>query len=163
MRLFGEDDSPVQKGVVILGGLGAAGAVFVLALFMLFDEPVLRRDRAREAPEEKPARAASSRKLPPGWSEPAPPPSPTATASSVPPVVRDDPKLARAMDQSNVRQLVRTLALAAATENQPLKTSMLGAIARSPAGAREVVQSELAQAQNPAVRQALEEALARSR
>jgi len=159
VRIFGEHDSSAKKGIIVLRGLAASGAVFLLAASLLFhsSEPV----RSRREPE-KPQAARPG--LPPravlsesGVAVRPPPPPPSE------PVVRNDVKLSRAMDDSNARQLVRTLMQAAAAENAPLKASMLGAISRSPGGARPILESELAKASNPAVRTALQEALGRSK
>ncbi len=156
--MLGENDSPIKKGVILLGGLAAAAAVFVLAATMLLhspDPPRVRGEAAKrkEARPARPAGAVVSNSG--GWVRPPPPPP-------AEPVYRSDSKLSRAMDDSNARQLVRTLMQAAATENASLKASMLGAISRSPA-ALPIVESELSKAGNPAVRTALQEALARSK
>jgi hypothetical protein len=76
---------------------------------------------------------------------------------------REPKEVARDLDRSNARHLVRTLMEAAAADNANLKTAMLGTIVRYAASARPVIESELARAGHPAVRQALQEALAKVR
>lgn len=159
MKIFGEHDSPAKKGIVVLGGLGASAAVFLLAAIMLFHSPEPVRSNAPAAKKKE-----SRSPVPAGAVVSAtgalvrPPPAPPSE-----PVVRNDVRLSRAMDDSNVRQMVRMLMEAAASENAPLKASMLGALARSPAPARPILESELAKAGHPAVRSALQEALSRSK
>ena len=68
-----------------------------------------------------------------------------------------------AMDQSNVRSLVRTLMEAAATENPGLRQTMVSAIGRYGSNAKPIILDELGRAQAPVIRKALEEALAHAK
>ena len=151
------EESPVKKGVVLLGGLAAAGAVLILAVVMVLHDPEPLRVREEVAKEKKSAPVPRGAVVSDSGALVRPPPPPPSE-----PVVRNDVKLSRAMDDSNARQLVRTLMQAAASENASLKASRLRALSRSPS-ARPILESELAKAGDPVVRTALQEALARTR
>lgn len=84
------------------------------------------------------------------------PPARTPAASAP----SEEARLARAMDDSVARGLVQNLKEAAASDNKPLRDSMIGALGRSAASARPILQAELAEAGDPRIRSALEEALA---
>ena len=69
------------------------------------------------------------------------------------------PKVARAMDLSNVRMLARTLSEAAALEDVDRVRSMKGALRRYGALARPILREELGEQTNPKVLAALTEAM----
>lgn len=154
MSLLPDNDSKLQKGLVLLGGLSAVAALAVVAGFLMFGrsgEPLPR-------PVSKPTSTtvlATTRE-----------PLPVAIAPE-PPKAKADPeetaKVARAMDQSNIRSLVRTLSGAAATDNEGLKQSMKKALRRYGAQARPLIETEYASATDPKVQAALKEAMSDAR
>jgi len=148
MTSFSEE-SRISRRIRVGTALLTGAAVLVVAIVILVP-------RGEPPPEpRKPRRALTSaeEKAVAGEIYRATPPAAAPTL--------DEAKLARAMDDSVARTLVRNLMEAAASENQALKASMIGALGRQRAVARPILEGELARAENATVRGALEEALAR--
>jgi hypothetical protein len=155
MRIFSEEDSRLKKGVVVIGGLAAAAMLFVLAgAFFTPSHWSPAEPAAAKRAKRPPANLRSPLRGEPAYAQ-----APVAVPTLTP--MRDEAKLARAMDQSTARQLVRMLVEAAATGDPALKASMIGTLGRLPVSPRPILESELARAASPSVRGALEEALAR--
>ncbi len=152
MKLFREEDSRAKKGIAGASAVAAALSLLLLAGNMITGprEPEPRPAAKRETRPQRPRPGIPQPMLHSGPPAPLPPP-------------KEAKEFVEDLDRSNVRQYVRTLMEAAAAENAPLRASMLGAIGRYRASARPVIESELPRASLPAVRQALQEALAKAR
>jgi len=157
MRISADVDSLLKRATMVGGGVLALSAVVVVALAFLWpwreDAPpeTVPRRKPREARAEEPRQANAD----------IPAASVTSSLRTAPPRPSNEAQVARALDQSNTRELVRILMEAAARGNSGLKASMLGALARAGTSPRPILEAEMKQAQNPAVRRALEEAMER--
>jgi len=149
---FTQEESRLKRRIMVGTTLLTAFAVLGIAIVILAPRG--------EAPPE--AKKKPKRLLTPAEEQVVAGEIYRATAPAAAPAT-DETKLARAMDDSVVRSLVQNLKEAAASENRNLQTSMIVAIARSPRSAKPILETELASAENEAVRGALKEALARCR
>jgi hypothetical protein len=153
MAFLVEGESKGARAIKIATTLISAGLLLTLGVLLLLpskEDPTessaaKKARRMRTAQEEKVAAREIYR------------PVPVAQAAAP----TDEAKLARAMDTSTARMLVQNLIEAAATENTPLKSSMLGAIERAGTSARPILEQELARAEKGSIRAALQEALVR--
>lgn len=114
-----------------------------------------------DSPEVLPRTATVVKKTAPDAAEQAP--EPYVQPTDVPTRAQDDAQVARAMDLSNVRTLVRTLMVAAASRNQGQQTTMLNSLARYGSTARPILEEERATAADPSVVMALNQALQNAR
>jgi hypothetical protein len=136
----------IRQASTLLTGLAVLGFVLAIALPRRDPPPLPRApkpkgERTLTPDEEKAARAEIYQPVPT-----KPPP-------------QDPPRLAGAMDDTVARSLVQNLKEAAVLGNDPLRSSLVRALGRTPGTSRPILESELAQAGNPAIRSALEEAL----
>lgn len=155
VRIFSDEDSRAKKGLMCLCGLLAALLVLVLVVGVLTPiERATRPERTADIAQEDPDRPEGPSARPSRAGAAAP------DREIVPLPEENKADIARAMDLSNARQLVRMLMQAAGSGNDPLKQSMLRALGRYRNTARAVIEENLAQDTSPAVRTALEEALA---
>lgn len=142
--------NPSKRWLISCAVLGTAALLLAFAAFSRRSDPGPERSLPKRSKASR--REAVERGL--------------AGPAYVPPVVEpptkpiSSPQLGRAMDLSNARQMVLALKQAAASENAPVKKSVLDALCRQ-AGVKQVLVEELRAPAPPMVRQALEEALAR--
>ena len=138
-------------GVMVIGGIAA---LVFMAAFLRSAPEIKRQERSYNEPQEskRPSAVIRSDAGVPGARSVAPPSR-----------AYEKVEVARAMDASNIRQMVRNLMEAAATGNQSLRRSMLRALRRYGRQARDVIGDEIAIAMNPVVRDALEEAMKQAR
>lgn len=136
-------------------GIPAALAVIVVASLIIRSGP-------STAPSTKKTKKTSN--APAGMQDPAELTTPEYK-TPVAPATREVSKaeVARAMDNSNIRNLVVTLKEAAATGNLGLKSNMLTALKRYGPMGKPIIQEELDTESKPLVRDALEQALANAR
>ena len=150
MRSMNDSESPSRRGLILLLGPLVVGAMLVAALLV----------RSTERPLPVPRVAA---KKPPVAESAAPPVQETYVPPPVVPEKRSsEAEVARAMDLSNIRMIVRAIAEAAATENKSRERSMLRALERYGADARPIIAEALTTINNTQAQEALRQALARA-
>lgn len=145
--------SETRRSPWLFGGVALAGAVLLAAVVLL---------RSPSAPVVSP-RSSSDPTAASSAVAYRPVPAYVAPAIERPLKPAETERLAKAMDQSGARQLVRALASAAAGGNTAMRAAMIDALAKHGASPRPVLEEEMSRPQPPAVRQAFEEALARCR
>lgn len=147
-----DGDPGSRRGLRILSVLIGGAALLLFAA-------VVKSRREGDDAAPRPDKKATA---PPPVASARPDPATASRPVAAPTVEASPAQVEYAMDQSNARALIQTLVEAAATENPPLRASMITAIGRYGQRARPLILEELNRASPPLVRKALEEALARA-